>query len=74
MLGVRPSAVGGFKLTPSSNLVGCCTRRSVGFSPLDDLVDVTGGAPKHVERVRAAGQQYAAQSKFERRSGKNGEQ
>jgi hypothetical protein len=31
---VRPSAWAVFRLTTSSNLVGCCTGRSAGFAPL----------------------------------------
>src|SRR4030088_2904581 len=31
---VRPSALAVLRLTPSSNLIGCCTGRSAGFAPL----------------------------------------
>ena len=31
---VRPRALAVFKLTPSSNLMGCCTGSSAGFAPL----------------------------------------
>src|SRR5262245_35663470 len=30
----RPSALAAFRLSTNSNLVGCCTGRSAGFSPL----------------------------------------
>src|SRR6516165_4140687 len=37
-----PSAFAVFRLTTSSNVVGCSTGRSAGFSALEDFVNIDG--------------------------------
>ena len=56
----RPSALAVLRLITSSYLVGACTGRSAGFSPLEDAIDVAGRAAVLVEVVEAVGHQAAA--------------
>jgi hypothetical protein len=49
---VRPSALAVLRLMTSSNFVGCSTGRSPGLAPFQNLVHVSGGAPKQISEVR----------------------
>ena len=46
----RPSAFAVLRLIASSYLVGACTGRSAGFSPLRDAIHVAGGAPVRIDQ------------------------
>ena|SRR5215472_15871792 len=54
---VSPSALAVFRLITSSYLVGACTGRSAGFSPL--RIDVAGRAPMLIQPIRRVGDQAA---------------
>ena len=56
---VRPSAFAAFRLTTSSNFVGCSTGRSAGLAPFRILSTKTAAAPPDLVDVRAIGDQPA---------------
>src|SRR5262245_35160732 len=46
-----PSALAVLRLIPSSYLVGACTGRLAGFSPLEDAIDILGRLSKLLKLV-----------------------
>ena len=57
---VRPSAFAVLRLITSSNLVGCCTGKSAGFSPLRMPTDVDAGLTIEIRIVGSVAHQAAA--------------
>src|SRR6516225_7641772 len=54
----RPIALAVLRLITSSYLVGACTGRSAGFSPLN-AIDIAGGAAELVHIIRTVGNEAA---------------
>ena len=54
---VSPRTLAVLRLMTSSNLVGCSTGRSAGFSPWKDLVHVDTKAPEAVRFVQVIGEE-----------------
>jgi len=54
---VRPRALAVWRLTTSSNVVGCCTGRSAGLAPVEDLSDVNANLANGSRAARSVADQ-----------------
>jgi hypothetical protein len=61
---VRPKTWAAVRLMTNSNVVGCSTGSSVGFSPLQDIVHIHGNASKVPGHARPAGHEPTGVDKF----------